>query len=158
MVLDSAGPRCTCGGQGCLEAYAGSMALLQTARRTAASAGVGREFADLVTRRGQDLTTSDLAMLGDRGDPDARALFAAVGRRLGQAIGNLVNVLDPERVIVGGGVARAGDLILVPCRETVPGLVLAAAARSVPVVTAELGSFAAAVGAAELIREKLRVD
>ena len=68
-------------------------------------------------------------------------------------MGNLVNILDPDRVIIGGGVAQAGDLILEPCREMVPGLVLAAEAKNVPVVPAELGPLAAAVGAACLARE-----
>ena len=56
-------------------------------------------------------------------------------------------------MIIGGGVAQAGDLILGPCRDVVPGLVLAEGARTTPMVTAELGPTAAAVGAAWLARE-----
>jgi len=150
MVLDPDGPVCTCGNRGCLEAWAGSRALLARARELAADAG---GLADLVRRRGEDLSTKDLADLADGGDAAARGLFAEAGRRLGQAVGNLINALDPERVIIGGGVARAGDLVLGPCRETAPTLVLAAGARLTPVVAAELGNNAAAVGAAWLARE-----
>jgi glucokinase len=150
MVLDPSGPRCACGGRGCLEAYAGSTGILQSAQRTT---GPG-PLADLVAARGPALTTADLAALAEAGDGAAVALFAEAGHRLGQAVGNLVNVLDPDLVIIGGGVARAGDLILGPCREMVPGLVLAAEARRVPIVPAELGNLAASLGAATLAREQ----
>ncbi len=68
-------------------------------------------------------------------------------------MGNLINLLDPARVIIGGGVAQAGELILEPCRRTAPDLVLAAEAKLTPIVTAELGPLAAAVGAASLARD-----
>lgn len=150
MVLDPEGPLCPCGNHGCLEAWAGSRALLARARELSAQDG---PLADLVRRRGEQLTTRDLAKLAESGDAVCRELFAAAGRRLGQAVGNLINALDPERVIVGGGVAGAGDLIFAPCRAVVPQLVLAEDARATPVVPAQLGTVAAAVGAAWLARE-----
>lgn len=150
MVLDPGGPLCACGNRGCLEAWAGSRALLAQARALAAAGG---PFGDFVQRRGDALTTRDLADAAHGGDATARELLAEAGRRLGQAIGNLINALDPERVIVGGGVAQAGELILGPCRATAPTIVLAEGARSTPIVPAELGPAAAAVGAAWLARE-----
>ena len=147
-VLDPDGDPCTCGGRGCLEAYAGSVGLLRHVRETATGT-----LAELVARRGDDLTTADVASLAEAGDADARAVFTRAGRRLGQAVGNLVNILDPDRVIIGGGVARAGDLILAPCREIAPRLVLAAEAKNLPIVAAELGHLAAARGAAALARD-----
>lgn len=152
MVLDTQGPPCACGGRGCLEAYAGSRGLLRRAR---AEAGSDR-LAALVQARGAGLTTADLAALAEEGDVQAVEIFAEAGRRLGQAVGNLVNVLDPDRVIIGGGVARAGELILGPCRSVVPGLVLAEEAKQVPVVPARLGNLAAALGAASLVRARER--
>ncbi len=153
MNLDLDGPPCTCGGRGCLEAWAGSMGLLRRARELAGQGTANEELAQLVARRGESLNTLDLAKLASSGDSAATEIFAEAGRRLGQAIGNIVNLLDPDRVIIGGGVAQAGELILKPCRETVPGLVLAEEAKTVPVVAAELGPLAAAVGAACLARE-----
>jgi glucokinase len=153
MVLDPAGPVCTCGGRGCLEAWAGSPGLLNLARGEVRAGNGGAALAELILSSGDSLTTRDLAKLASAGDAGARELFAIAGRRLGQAVGNLVNVLDPDRVIVGGGVAQAGDLILGPCREVVPQLVLAVEAKNVPVVPAELGTLAAAIGAASLARE-----
>ncbi len=151
MVIDPAGPSCPCGNRGCLEAYAGSRGLISRARDLAQG---GSPYADLVRSRGADLTTRDLADLAKAGDATARELFAEAGRMLGRSVGNLINALDPERVIIGGGVAQAGDLILGPCRETAPGFVLAEGARSTPIVAAELGPSAAAVGAAWLAREE----
>ena len=150
MVLDPAGPVCTCGNRGCLEAYAGSVGLLKAARLAAGEKEAGR-LRSLLDGRGATLTTRDLALLAESGDRAACELFAAAGRRLGQAVGNLINVLDPERVIIGGGVAGAGDLILEPCRRVASGIVLAVEAKEVPVVPAELGTGAAALGAALMV-------
>jgi len=153
MVLDPDGPPCPCGGRGCLEAWAGSVGLLRLARELAAAENPPSALADLVVSRGSSLNTQDLAVLAGQGDAATRGIFSTAGRRLGQAVGNIVNLLDPDRIIIGGGVAQAGDLILGPCRDMVPGLVLAEEAKNIPVVPAELGPVAAAVGAACLARE-----
>ncbi|MBK8165491.1 MAG: ROK family protein [bacterium] len=154
MVLDDDGPPCACGSRGCLEAWAGSTGLLRAARAAVAAGTATPALTRLVAARGADLETRDLAGLAGEGDASASTLFAAAGRRLGQAVANLVNVLDPDCVIIGGGVARAGDLILGPCRERALPLVLARGAKDVPIIPAELGPRAAAVGAASLAREK----
>lgn len=153
IMLDPAGPLCSCGNRGCLEAYAGSGGILQEARRLAASQEASIEFKDFVQKHGTQLTTRLLTGLADQGDPTAISLFAWAGVRLGQAVGNLINILDPDRIIIGGGVARAGDHILGPCRETYPPMVLSREAARIPVVVAELGGLAAAVGSAALARE-----
>jgi glucokinase len=153
MVLDPAGPPCACGGRGCLEAWAGSTGLLRRAREVAGRGRPQGALAQLVASRGRELNTQHLADLARSGDGAAVEIFTVAGQRLGQAIGNIVNLLDPDRIIIGGGVAQAGGLILDPCRATVPGLVLAREARDIPVVAAELGPLAAAVGSACLARE-----
>lgn len=155
MILDPEGPTCTCGNRGCLEAYAGSVALLHKARQLAADdAKVTTGFVSLVRQRGEQLSTSDLSQLARSGDGTARELFAGAGLRLGQAVANCVNLLDPDRVIIGGGVAAAGDLILEPCRRYVPTAVLSEGSRQVPIVPAAKGSFAAALGVAALAQHR----
>ena len=153
MILDPDGPPCTCGSRGCLEAWAGSMGLVRQAREVAAESDPQDVLAQLVASDSVPLSTFEMARLAQQGDPSTTEIFYTAGRRLGQAVANIVNLLDPDRVIIGGGVAQAGDLILGPCREMVPGLVLAAEAKNVPVVSAELGPLAASVGAACLARE-----
>ena len=153
-ILDPAGPLCGCGNRGCLEAYAGSRGLLAAARRRAAAPDASPGLRELVANRGESLTTRDLADLSAR-DPDAAALFREAGERLGQTVGNLLNVLDPDLVIIGGGVAAAGELLLGPCRVTAAAVVLCKAARATPIVPAQLGSAAAALGAAHLAAARL---
>ena len=152
-MLDPNGPVCTCGNPGCLEAYAGSVGLLRRARLVVNDAYSSPAYKELIKAKGDELTTRDLSALATNGDGTAREVFAWAGRRLGQAVGNIINILNPDRVIIGGGVARAGDLILEPCRQTFPEMVLGEEASRTPVVTAELGHLAAAVGAADLARK-----
>ena len=154
MVLDPSGPTCTCGGVGCLESWAGSVAILKQARLMAKVELQDTALAKMVAEKGDDLSTRDLSLLAEQGDAASVALFAEVGHRLGHAVGNMVNLLDPDRVIIGGGVAQAGELIMGPCRALVPQMVLADAAKNIPVVPAELGTMAAAVGAASLARRE----
>ncbi len=144
MVLDLDGPICTCGSRGCLEAWAGSTGLLRRAHDLGVEASV--------------INTRALADLALGGDVAVRDIFTEAGRRLGQAVANLINVLDPEKVIIGGGVAQAGDLILEPCRQMIPALVMAEAGGRIPIVTAQLGTHAAAVGSAFLAREQEQIN
>jgi glucokinase len=90
------------------------------------------------------------------GDPTSVAILAEVGRRLGEGIAGLVNVLDPDIVVVGGGAMDAGELLLGPARLRYAEAVEASEARpNVPIVAAELGMEAGAIGAATLALEEL---
>jgi glucokinase len=104
----------------------------------------------LIADRGEALSTRDCHELAAGGDRTGQTLFAEAGTRLGQAAAGLVNVLAPERVIIGGGVSQAGELLLAPCREMVARHVMSPAGQRTPVVLAELGTHAAAMGAAAL--------
>lgn len=157
MTLDPGGPPCPCGNLGCLEAFCGSVGLLRQAERLGADQAASTAWRELIAARGGALTTRDCHTLAEAGDPTARSLFAEAGLRLGQAVASLVNVLAPERVIIGGGVAQAGELLLVPCRAMVARHVMSEAGRATPVVSAQLGPFAAAIGAAALAKEA-RID
>ncbi len=138
MVLDPDGPLCACGNRGCLEAWAGSRALLVRARELADRGGA---FADLVRQRGGDLTTRDLAGLADGGDATARELFAEAGPPPGAGRGQPDQRPGPRaghhRRRRGPG--RRPDPGALP-RDRAAGLVLAAGARETPVVAAELGN------------------
>lgn len=153
IVLDLEGPPCPCGNRGCLEAWAGARGVLRAAHEIAGTNEATPAFRTRVAERGETLTPRDLAQLADEGDATAVALYAEVGRRLGQGIGNLVNVLDPDRVIIGGGVAQAAHLFLDICRAQAASQILSVESKNVPIVPAELGPHAAAVGAAWLARE-----
>ena len=151
VTLDLDGPPCRCGNRGCLESYCGSVGLVRRARELGDDPASSEAWRAMVADRGEDLSTRDAHELAEQGDPTAREFFTAAGRRLGQAAAGLVNVLAPDRVIIGGGVAQAGEWLLRPCREMVARHVMSEAGRATPVVLAELGPHAAATGAAALV-------
>jgi len=151
MTLELDGAPCPCGNSGCLEAYCGSVGMVRRAHELAAGPAATDAWRAMAQRHGEGLTTRQCFELADAEDATALAFFAEVGRRLGQAVASLVNVLAPERVLIGGGVAQAGEVMLAPCRAMVRQHVMSTAGRDTPVVVAELGPQAAAMGAAALV-------
>ena len=127
QTIDPDGPPCGCGNHGCLEAFA-------RADRIAAACGTATVEAALVAAHA--------------GDERALAGLAEVGRYLGIGIGNMIAVIAPDRVIIGGGVAAAGDLLLEPIRDELLRRVRTTSLDEVEIVTAELGTWAGAIGAA----------
>jgi len=121
------GPVCECGNRGCLELYAG-------ARAIAAAAGAPT-FDEAVARAAT-------------GDERAATALARAGTLVGLAIANVLIFICPDRVVVGGGVAAAGDAFLRPLRESVAGRARVAPLDRIAIETAELGPHAGAIGAA----------
>ncbi|MDO8348723.1 MAG: ROK family protein [Planctomycetota bacterium] len=97
---------------------------------------------------GRFATTHDLVAAHEAGDPFARTLWLRSVKALAAAVASLTNVLDPEVVIIGGGIARAGDTLLAPLRETVSRFEWKVCGHEVRIVPALLGDFAGAWGAA----------
>jgi glucokinase len=154
MVLDPDGPLCGCGNRGCWEALASGTALGRLARERV-EGGAG---ASLLARAGGDPAAITGRLVGEAaaaGDPFARDVVAEVGRLLGIGLASVVNIFDPEVIVVGGGVAEGtGELLLGPAREAMRAHVLGLAwRRPVRVAPAALGNDAGLVGAALLARE-----
>jgi glucokinase len=153
MIVDRGGVPCLCGRRGCWERYASGTALGRFARE-AALAGrlpvvVGLAGGDPEAVRGEHVTAA-----AQEGDAGAIAVMDELGWWVALGIANLVNLLDPEVVVIGGGLVEAGDLLLAPVRSSYGELVMSAAHRpSVPIVPAELGEHAGAIGAALLSGE-----
>ncbi|MFJ6131521.1 ROK family protein [Janibacter terrae] len=155
VTLDSRGPRCGCGNDGCLEAFASGTALERRAREVLAS-GVPQAAALRERCRGdvEALTGQDVTELAQQGDPACVELLAELGTHLGHGLASVCAVLDPSLVVVGGGVADAGDLLLRPTAEAVASRLVGRGHRPSPrVVPATLGNDAGLVGAATLARE-----
>jgi glucokinase len=149
------GRLCPCGNRGCWEQYASGTALGQTARevgRTApASAALLLERVDFEPDR---LTGEHVARAAADGDPLAIELVTDVGVWLGQGIADLAAVLDPEVVVIGGGVSKLGEMVLAPARYRLERALPGRGFRPGPrVVVAELGPQAGIVGAADLVRQ-----
>ena len=148
------GRLCACGNRGCWEQYASGTALGQTAREVARSSPAAAAL--LLERVDGDpdkLTGEHVATAAADGDPLARELLAEVGSWLGQGIADLSAVLDPEVVVIGGGVSVLGEMVLGPARERLERALPGRGFRPGPrVVGARLGAQAGIVGAADLVR------
>lgn len=155
IVLDHDGPLCTCGLPGHVESYLSTAAIVERGRRALREAGDrGAILRRHVDREGE-ASPRVLAEAAREGCPVARDVLAASGRWLGLACANLTHTLQPDRILVGGGVSQAGELLLEPAREEYEARLMRAVRGSVPIVRAELGVDGAAIGAAVLARRIL---
>jgi glucokinase len=131
IVYDGIPCQGTCTGRGHLEPYVTGVAATKLAQQ---------EF-------GPAVDAHRLVRLANEGEPRAVEILAGIGRHLGAGIGSLVNIFNPELVVIGGGFAAAGDFILDPAREIVAREGLAGAGERVRIVRAELGTAAGLIGA-----------
>ena len=144
MTIDENGPLCICGNRGCLEAMAGGKAIAAKAREAIAN-NKRTELAGLSPVEG--ITVMEIARAAARGDLVAQEILAEAGDQLGVAIASLVNLFNPDIVVVGGGVAQTGDLFLEPIRKAVQKRSLPAAAYAVRITTSLLGKRSSSMGA-----------
>ncbi|MFC4565444.1 ROK family transcriptional regulator [Nocardiopsis mangrovi] len=138
-VRDGAGTPCRCGNTDCLEAVAGGPALL------AALARGGRTVAGI----------GELAALAQGGDPAAVTLVRGAGRRIGEVLAGVVNVLNPAVIVLGGDLARAYDPLVAGVREVVFHRSTALATRRLQVVPSRTGGDAGLLGAAALVLDRI---
>jgi glucokinase-like ROK family protein len=144
LTIDENGPMCSCGNQGCLEAIAGGRAIALQAQQ-AVRRGERTQMADFHPI--ESITARDVAGAARRGDLLAQQILARAGLHIGIAIAGLVNVFNPGMVIIGGGVAQTGDILLEPMRQTVQRRSLPAATRVSRITTAMLGRRSSSMGA-----------
>lgn len=151
------GRLCGCGQQGCLESYGSGSALLRAAKDLAASGDpLGQRLRELEAEKGQ-LTGVEVYAAIVEHDAGALQILRELGSWIGQAIASLVAVLDPEIVVIGGGVSAAGDLLLDPIREAYLEHLPARGFRpELKIAVAEFVNDAGVVGAADLVRDGKR--
>jgi glucokinase len=155
MVVWADGPPCGpgCPSHGCLESLVSGSALAQAARRRAAAAPGSRLGVALAA--GREVSGPLVTELAHDGDADALALLAELGQWLGIGLANIVNIFNPDIVVIGGGVIAAGELILAPARRVLAARALALPAEHVRVQAAWFGAESGMLGAALLARERL---
>lgn len=148
------GPLCSCGNYGCLEAVASGRAI---ARKAARLLKQGYPFTHLpqLTASPDDVTAADVARAATAGDAEAARIMQEAARHIGIAVSFLVNTLNPERIVIGGGVSRAGEMLLEPIRQTVLTHAMPVARNRVQIVSSRLGSDAGPLGAAALVMDRL---
>jgi len=155
MVIDPSGPPCPCGRRGCWERFASGSGLGRLAR-DAAEAGQAERVVALAGGGAEDVRGEHVTRAALEGDADAIAVLGQFAWWVALGVANLVNVCDPELIVIGGGLTEAGELLLAPTREAYAGLVLAHEHRPpVRIVGAELGGEAGAIGAGLLAVESL---
>ena len=137
-TVDEFGTVCRCGNRGCLETIVAARAVVRLLEPVLG-----------------DITIADIVRLADEGDAGCRRVLADTGRHVGAAVANLCNLLNPERIVIGGELAVAGELLLAPMRETVGRYGIPSAVATSEIVLGTLGAHAHVLGAvAMVLRER----
>jgi glucokinase len=143
IMVRPGGRVCTCGRHGCLEGYASGTSIALRAREAVPAAGTATLLSALATVRAEDVVSA-----AESGDQLAQQLWAETVEVIGQAVTDLVNTFEPEVVVLGGGVTRAGAMLLDPVRAHVARWAMPPAAAAVRIEFAALGEAVCVVGAA----------
>lgn len=149
MVVDPEGPECGCNRHGCLETLASGTALEREAARLLAD-NTGSVLFEMYSRDPEGVNGQVVARAAESGDVVAQRAFATVAYYLGLGIVNLINLFDPELVVLGGGVSHSGHLLLDEVREVVAGCGIPVLIEGAQIVLSTLGSDAGLIGAAAL--------
>ena len=155
MIVQPHGNRCNCGAHGCLETYASGPAIRSMAMKAVAHGGttILGEMVDYDLNKITPKTVSDAAL---HGDEMAQEIYQTAGYYLGIAVANAITILEPDMVIIAGGVAAAGELLMKPVRDYVYNNVHVTPVEGIQIVTGELGNDAGIYGASMWAEYNLR--
>lgn len=137
MPISESGPQCNCGGYACLESYVGNNRVLAQAKKVF----------------GGGITLEKLSYLAAKGNEKARAIWLKFAERLSVALVGVVNLLNPDCIVIGGGVAEAGGVLFDNVRKIISSRAMSVQAKQVKVFKAKLGNNAGFIGAAILVKE-----
>lgn len=141
------GPLCGCGDHGCFEAFASGPAIVAMAEEYI-KGGKSTKYRELAKN---EITPYVVCEAAKQGDVVAKKIFEIMGNYIGIGLSSVVNLLNPEKIVIGGGVADAGDLLFGPIKETLKKRAMPIQGAAVEVVHAELGNTAGVIGASLLI-------
>jgi glucokinase len=141
------GPLCSCGNRGCLEALASGTAVAREARERVAR-GISTQIVDIVDGDPERITARTVAQAAEAGDREANAILAEALNYLGIGMANVVNMFNPELIVIGGGLSNVGEPLLEAVRRGITRHALAAPRAEVEVVRAQLGDRVGVIGAA----------
>jgi glucokinase len=146
-MIDFNGPRCGCGNDGCLEAYASGPAIAAMGMK-AVTQGLTTKIAELCAYDLNRISPELIAEAAQAGDEIAKEIYEKAGFYIGIAAANVCASIGPRRIVIGGGVARAGELLLDPIQRTVRERVRIMPVEQVEVVLSKLGNNAGVIGVA----------
>lgn len=138
MTINEHGRKCSCGSRGCLETYL-------------SESGIRKTSYEFFHKR---IKSYDLHQIAKKGNSEAIEAWDEIGKSLGVGLANIVDVFNPEIIIVGGGIARgAGELLINPAKKEMRKNVLSESAKKTPVMLAKLNEYAGAIGAGLLFNQ-----
>jgi glucokinase len=150
ITIDTEGLQCVCGNTGCLETVASAPSIVRRARER-----LNRDSTSSLSRLGlnKDFTADDVAHQANEGDDFALMMIERTGKYIGTGVASVINLLNIERIVLGGGVMDAGQLILKPIIQEAKRRAFQPCFEATQIVAAKLGPDAATIGAALLARE-----
>lgn len=153
MIIETHGPQCNCGKFGCLEALASGSAMTRESVRRL-NQGEKSSIIELVDGRLEGITAETVSLAARKGDSLACDIVARAATYLGIGLANLVNIFNPELIVIGGGVSKMGNMLLAPARKAIREIAFKLPARTARIVRARLGSNAGIIGAAVYVFEQ----
>jgi glucokinase len=153
LTIDFNGPKCGCGNYGCLEVYASGPALAAMGVK-AVLQGLTTSIADLCEMDLSKITPELIAKAANEGDQIATEIFEKAGAYIGVAAANMCASIGPKKIVIAGGVAQAGDLLLDPIRKEIKQRVFIMPIEQVEIIQAELGDNAGVIGVACWVASK----
>ena len=155
-VIPFGGAPCNCGKTGCLETVASATGIVRLATEEVSKSGSSGKLAELFVRNGK-ISAKDVFDMARDGDKIAKKVVNEVSFHLGLSLANIANTLNPEKIVLGGGVSKAGDILLESVNEYFSKFAFSAVRDSTALALATLGNDAGVIGAAWLIKEKLKL-
>jgi glucokinase len=155
QMIDPYGPPCGCGSWGCLEAFASGPAITAMALK-AITQGLTTSIAEIVSYDLNKVTPEIISQAAQAGDSIAKDIYERAGFYIGIGVANLIAIISPQMVVIGGGVAQAGDLLFDPIRRTVRERARVTPIEQVQIVPTQLGTDAGLIGAAVWASLRLR--
>jgi glucokinase len=153
-TIDMNGRYCKCGNYGCLEAYASGPAIATRAREVLVREGMKSAIRDMVEGRLAEITAQTVYEAAKGGDQLASEIVRDTGRYLGAGVANLLNIFNPDRVVIAGGVTAAGDALFVPLKAEVRRRAFTPAVNAAEIVAGELPGTAGVVGAVASFKQQ----
>jgi glucokinase len=155
MTIDDNGPICNCGNRGCWETLASGIALAKEAKHRIKE-GVGTSILEYAEGDVEKVTAQVIQSAAEQGDSLAKELIARTGYYVGVGLANLINIFNPELIVIGGGLSNIGDMLLEPAFNVAGERAYKEAFQAVRFASAELGRNSGVLGAAAFALQEMR--